>query len=176
MHVVFSRCCSLLWETWYKKTLECLTWWCGMISASEPNLKVRSALKQKVMERRITQSPILRRRHDKGLFLKRKPALSSMYSYAYLWHNFFIFSSPHQKNTAAGILAGKFEPWVWNNKCSIARNLYSQDGSANSDGIPFFVKLFLSARKIMVENRQNSKKNKQEFWIIDHSNGRQLLS
>ena len=68
-----------------------------MISASEPNLKVRSALKQKVMERRITQSPILRRRHDKGLFLKRKPALSSMYSYAYLWHNFFFFSSPHQK-------------------------------------------------------------------------------
>lgn len=44
-------------------------------TASEPNLKVRSALKQKVMERRITQSPILRRR-DKGFLLKRKTPLS----------------------------------------------------------------------------------------------------
>ena len=50
-----------------------------LISASEPNLKVRSALKQKVMERRITQSPILRRR-DKGFLLKRKTPLSSMYN------------------------------------------------------------------------------------------------
>ena len=49
-----------------------------LFSASEPNLKVRSALKQKVMERRITQSPILRRR-DKGFLLKRKTPLSSMY-------------------------------------------------------------------------------------------------
>lgn len=71
-----------------------------MISASEPNLKVRSALKQKVMERRITQSPILRRRHDKGLFLKRKPALSSMYFYAALAKTVFLFPS------AAGILVG----------------------------------------------------------------------
>ncbi|XP_053373129.1 histone deacetylase 4-like isoform X2 [Mercenaria mercenaria] len=44
-------------------------------TASEPNLKVRSALKQKVMERRITQSPILRRR-DKGFLFKRKTPLS----------------------------------------------------------------------------------------------------
>ncbi|KAL4222959.1 Histone deacetylase 7 [Mactra antiquata] len=44
-------------------------------TASEPNLKVRSALKQKVMERRITQSPILRRR-DKGFPFKRKTPLS----------------------------------------------------------------------------------------------------
>ena len=53
-----------------------------LFSASEPNLKVRSALKQKVMERRITQSPILRRREygrDKGFLLKRKAPLSSMY-------------------------------------------------------------------------------------------------
>jgi hypothetical protein len=60
--------------------LDCLT--ClFLLSASEPNLKVRSALKQKVMERRITQSPILRRR-DKGFLFKRKTPLSSMYSYA----------------------------------------------------------------------------------------------
>lgn len=61
--------------------LECLIFHVIWFSASEPNLKVRSALKQKVMERRhITQSPILRRRYDKGLHFKRKTALSSMYS------------------------------------------------------------------------------------------------
>lgn len=42
-------------------------------TASEPNLKVRSALKQKLeSQRRITHSPILRRK-DKANFLKRKP-------------------------------------------------------------------------------------------------------
>ena len=42
-------------------------------TASEPNLKVRSALKQKLeSQRRITHSPILRRK-DKASFLKRKP-------------------------------------------------------------------------------------------------------
>ncbi|XP_052810130.1 histone deacetylase 4-like isoform X2 [Mya arenaria] len=45
-------------------------------TASEPNLKVRSALKQKITERsRITQSPILPRRFEKGYF-KRKGPLS----------------------------------------------------------------------------------------------------
>lgn len=49
-----------------------------LFSASEPNLKVRSALKQKLeSQRRITHSPILRRK-DKANFLKRKP-LSSKY-------------------------------------------------------------------------------------------------
>ncbi|XP_064648608.1 histone deacetylase 4-like isoform X2 [Lineus longissimus] len=43
-------------------------------TASEPNLKVRSVLKQKVMDRR--SSPLLKRK-DKGVFLKRKPPLTN---------------------------------------------------------------------------------------------------
>lgn len=54
-------------------------WSVVMISASEPNLKVRSALKQKLeSQRRITHSPILPR---KNKFVKRKPQLSCMYLY-----------------------------------------------------------------------------------------------
>lgn len=52
-----------------------------LFSASEPNLKVRSALKQKLeSQRRITHSPILRRKDKPGqAFFKRKNPLSSMY-------------------------------------------------------------------------------------------------
>lgn len=66
---------------------QCFIWGCVcvcdwsvvMISASEPNLKVRSALKQKLeSQRRITHSPILPR---KNKFVKRKPQLSCMYLY-----------------------------------------------------------------------------------------------
>jgi hypothetical protein len=47
-----------------------------VILASEPNLKVRSVLKQKVIQRR--SSPLLRRK-DKASPLKRRSTLTSMH-------------------------------------------------------------------------------------------------
>ncbi|EEC18867.1 histone deacetylase 4, 5, putative, partial [Ixodes scapularis] len=54
-------------------------------TASEPNLKVRSVLKQKVIERR--SSPLLRRKDKGPVPLKRRPLTSR--------HPFLLFLSPH---------------------------------------------------------------------------------